>query len=152
MYALLCERVYNCHLDNHTENMVTEVLSRNGRLFRFRYIPVLGARHISPSLRLFVPNSLTVYHRSFFSEGSARDIFLWLGIFCLSAVPTNTAAPSLSAIVPSATLIRSSLALSVVGGRCFYLTCYRSTRRSFFRFGGGRPLHKVKFLLFRDAA
>jgi hypothetical protein len=39
-----------------------------------------ASRHIAPSLRLFVPNSLTVYHRFFSSEGSAHDI-LWLGIF-----------------------------------------------------------------------
>jgi hypothetical protein len=37
MYALLCERVYSCHLDNDTENLVTEPLSRNGRQLRLRY-------------------------------------------------------------------------------------------------------------------
>jgi hypothetical protein len=42
MYALLCERVYNCHLDNDTENLVTEPLSRNGRLLRFRYNPIFS--------------------------------------------------------------------------------------------------------------
>jgi hypothetical protein len=37
MYALLCERVYNCHLDSDKENLVTEPLPRNGRPLRFRY-------------------------------------------------------------------------------------------------------------------
>jgi hypothetical protein len=31
MYAVLCERVYNCHLHNDKENLVTEPLSSNGR-------------------------------------------------------------------------------------------------------------------------
>jgi hypothetical protein len=39
MYVLLCEHVYNCHLDNNTEKLVTEPLSRNGRPPRFRYNP-----------------------------------------------------------------------------------------------------------------
>jgi hypothetical protein len=30
--------------------------------------------HTAPSLRLFIPNSLTVYHRSFPSEGCARNV------------------------------------------------------------------------------
>jgi hypothetical protein len=42
MYALLCERVYNCHLDNDTERLVTEPLYRNGRLLRFRYNPAFS--------------------------------------------------------------------------------------------------------------
>jgi hypothetical protein len=77
---------------------------------------------------------------------------LWLGIFFLSAVPTTTTAPSSRTLVLSGTLIQSSLSLSVVGGRCFYNTSSRSTRRFFFRFGGGRPLHKVQSLIFCDAA
>jgi hypothetical protein len=44
MYELLCERVYNCYLDNDTENLVTEPLFRNGRLLRFRYNPVFRSR------------------------------------------------------------------------------------------------------------
>jgi hypothetical protein len=64
-----------------------------------------AAHHIASSLRLFVPNSLMVYHRSFSPEGSARDIFLWLGIFSLCTVPTTTTAPSLCALVLSSILI-----------------------------------------------
>jgi hypothetical protein len=37
IYALLCERIYSCHLDNDTENLVTEPLSRNGRSLWFWY-------------------------------------------------------------------------------------------------------------------
>jgi hypothetical protein len=37
--------------------------------------------HIVPSLRLFIPNSLVVYRRSFFFfKVSACGIFLWLGL------------------------------------------------------------------------
>jgi hypothetical protein len=35
MSALSCEHV--CHPDNDTGNLVTELLSSNGRLLRFRY-------------------------------------------------------------------------------------------------------------------
>jgi hypothetical protein len=39
-----------------------------------------NTRYTAPSLRLFVPNSLTVHHCAFASEGSARDVtFLWHG-------------------------------------------------------------------------
>jgi hypothetical protein len=54
-----------------TKHAFGEPLSSNG-LFR----------HIASSLRLFIPNSLLVYHRSFFSEGSARYVFLWLSFSC----------------------------------------------------------------------
>jgi hypothetical protein len=63
--------------------------------------------HIVPSLMLFVQNSLPVYHRSFFSEVSARDVFLWLDFFnCGDFSPTAPTAPSLRALVPSGSLIR----------------------------------------------
>jgi hypothetical protein len=42
--------------------------------------------HIAPSLGLFVPNNLSMFHHSFFSEVPAHDVFLWLGFF--SAVTT----------------------------------------------------------------
>jgi hypothetical protein len=58
--------------------------------------------YIAPSLRLFVPNSLTVYHRSFFPEGSAPDVFLWFGLlFCGDYIPTAPTAPFLRVLVPS---------------------------------------------------
>jgi hypothetical protein len=41
IYALSRERVYNCHLDNDTGNLVTEQLSSNGRPLRFRYSDTL---------------------------------------------------------------------------------------------------------------
>jgi hypothetical protein len=79
MYALSRERV--CHQENDTGNLVTEPLSSNGRLLWFQFSGFQAARHIAPSLALFVPNSLTVYYLFFSPEGSARDIFVWLGIF-----------------------------------------------------------------------
>jgi hypothetical protein len=125
MYALLCERVYNCHLDNGKENLVTEPLSRNGRPLRFRYNPVLAARHIAPSLRLFVPNSLKVYHRSFSSEGCACNVFFFFLTRCfllffffrievttLQLLPPPPPYVRLSRAAPD---IKSYLSLSVVG-------------------------------------
>jgi hypothetical protein len=50
MYALLRERVYNCHPDNDTGNLVTEPLSNNGRPLRFRYNPAFR-RYAIVSLR-----------------------------------------------------------------------------------------------------
>jgi hypothetical protein len=35
-----------------------------------------------------------------------------------------------------------------MGARCFYITGSSSALCSFFRFGGGRPLHSVQFLFF----
>jgi hypothetical protein len=70
--------------------------------------------HTAPSLRLFVSNSLTVYHRSLLSELPARDVTS-LGcsgfppFFRGVRSPTTTTAPSLRALVPSGTLIRLSL-------------------------------------------
>jgi hypothetical protein len=57
-------------------NMLTEPLPSNGHI-----------HHIAPSSRLFVPNSLSGYHRSFFSEVSACDD-LRLGVFCGDYSPT----------------------------------------------------------------
>jgi hypothetical protein len=55
--------------------------------FVSRSLPSNGSMwHIAPSLRLFVPNSLQVYHHFFFSEGCVCDVCdrsclpsLWLG-------------------------------------------------------------------------
>jgi hypothetical protein len=76
-------------------NMLTEPLPISGHI-----------RHIVPSLRLLVPNSLSVCHRSFFSVVSARDVFLWLGFSCCDYSPAATSAPSLRTFVPSGSLIR----------------------------------------------
>jgi hypothetical protein len=44
--------VLNCHLDNDTGNLVTEPLSRNGRLLRFRYNPAFSGtpKYIIPEV------------------------------------------------------------------------------------------------------
>jgi hypothetical protein len=54
---------------------------------------------------LFVPNNLSVYYRSFFSEVSAGDVFLWLGFSCGDYSQTATISPSLRALVPSGSLV-----------------------------------------------
>jgi hypothetical protein len=54
--------------------------------------------HTTPSLRLFVPNSLTVYHHSFISGGCAFNVFLQVVIsvsLCSGCSLTATTAPSL---------------------------------------------------------
>jgi hypothetical protein len=73
-----------------------------------RWLVMDAACHNAPSLRLFVPNSLTVYHRSLLSEVPARDvIFLGCSGFYFFSYgvhsPTNITAPSLRGLVPSDT-------------------------------------------------
>jgi hypothetical protein len=60
---------------DHIENTVSLLL------FRFVYRAVAQQRvnqirYIAPSLRLFVPNSLTVHHLTFLSGGCAFNVFL----------------------------------------------------------------------------
>jgi hypothetical protein len=43
------------------------------RCLAMDYLVFQASCHTAPSLRLFVPNSLLVYHRSFFSKVFARD-------------------------------------------------------------------------------
>jgi hypothetical protein len=76
-------------------NMTTKLPLSNG-LFH----------HIVLPLRLIVPNSLSVYHCSFFSEVSARDGFLWFGLSRIDHSPTTTTTPSLRPLVPSNSLKR----------------------------------------------
>jgi hypothetical protein len=70
-------------------------------------------RHSTPSLRLFVPNSLRVHHFSFllrFLIVTSLSLIVsgFFSFFLLYDVhsPTTTTAPSLRALVPSGTLIR----------------------------------------------
>jgi hypothetical protein len=72
LYALLCERVYNCHLDNDTENLVTEPLSSNGRPLRFRYNPVFSGM---PQYTHFAFRSKGVFYVSYDSHNNS-DHFL----------------------------------------------------------------------------
>jgi hypothetical protein len=120
-----------------------------------------AARLIAPSLRLFVSNSLTVYQRSFSSEGSARDI-LCLGNFSFRGANHYYSSllmcarpewhPDTVRSIPSALLFFFLyLSLSIVGGHFFYITGSRSTRRFFLRFGGGRPLRNVQHFILRIA-
>jgi hypothetical protein len=43
------------------------------------------------------------------------------------------------------------LSLFSSGGWCLYITSSHSTCSFFFHFGGGQPLHNVRFLIFRNA-
>jgi hypothetical protein len=82
-------------------------LHSNSRLSWLHYSGFQASWHIAPFLMLFVPNSLLAYHCSFFPVGSARDVFLWVGLSCRGDYSsTVTTAPSLSALVPSVSLIR----------------------------------------------
>jgi hypothetical protein len=79
-------------------NVFTYLFPRNGPIY-----------HITP-LRLFVPNSLTVYHHFLFSEGYACGFFLWLGVSPPPTgsdhSPTATTTHPLSALISSGTLLR----------------------------------------------
>jgi hypothetical protein len=72
---------------------------------RLHYCGFQESCHIAPSLRLFVSNSPTEYHLSFFPKVSALDVFLWLVSFCCGGY-SPTATTSLSALVPSGSLLR----------------------------------------------
>jgi hypothetical protein len=60
-------------------------------------------RHIAPFLRLFVPNSLTVYHP--FEDCLSAFSALWIGVPCGGHFSTAITAPFLSALVPSSSLV-----------------------------------------------
>jgi hypothetical protein len=107
---------FNYHSDD-TRNLVTELLSSNGRLLWFQYSGFQAARrHIAPSLRLFILNSLMVYHHSFSSEGSARDIFLWLGFFFARYQPIPLLPPYVPSSRASPDTVLSILSIVVGAG------------------------------------
>jgi hypothetical protein len=62
--------------------------------------------HIAPSLSLFALNSLSMYHRSFFSKGSVCEVFLWLSPSCSDCSPSITTTPTLRELIPSDSPIR----------------------------------------------
>jgi hypothetical protein len=59
----------------------------------------------APFLRLLVLNSLQTYPFSFLKI-PARGVFLWVVLSCGDHSPTATTAPSLSALVPSGSLLK----------------------------------------------
>jgi hypothetical protein len=101
-----------------------------------------AARHIAPSLRLFVPNSLTVCHPF---EGCLSMVSsLWIGVPCGGHSSTAITAPFSKYARPEQLHGKSQsvpkyLVICSCGDRCFYITVSCSVRGSFFRFGGGRP-------------
>jgi hypothetical protein len=127
-------------------------------LFRFQALC-----HTAPSLRLFVPNNLTVYHGSLSSEGCACNVFfffLFLGlVFPLVVYFSPRVALSLSNHCHRSLLtctrpkwhpIKSCLLLLsvAVGSVLLHSRFVLSVQLFFFfRFGGGRPLHKVQSLI-----
>jgi hypothetical protein len=79
-------------------------------LFTQSFISSQSLRHIATSLRLFIPNSLQVYHHFFSSEGCACDICAWSQIPPRGSVfhgvcsPTGPTTPSLSPLVLNGSL------------------------------------------------
>jgi hypothetical protein len=59
MYALLCECVYNCNLDNHIENLITEPLSRKWTVALIRIFQLSAACHNMKSTSLEVTSLCT---------------------------------------------------------------------------------------------
>jgi hypothetical protein len=81
--------------------------------------------HIVPSLRLFIANTLTVYHRSFFFWGLCSwHLLVAQGFSFLFTLSTTTIAPSLCALIPSGTLINFCQFLPHC--RCFVLFIFFS--------------------------
>jgi hypothetical protein len=144
---VLLLRAYAC------AGMFTESLPSNGY-----------TRHIAPSLRIFIPNSLQAYRHFFFSEGCACDVcvigltFLPVArMFAVFTLPTAPAAPSLRPLVPSGSLLRyhsvqvyhhhpvfptGGAKLPIVAGTPTF-SALTPCAVCFFRSGGGRPLHNV---------
>jgi hypothetical protein len=88
------------------QRCVQQAVASNRHLFLLDYFGFQPPRHIAPSLRLFVWNSLLVYHCSFFSKVSVLVICLWLGLSRGDYSPTTTTTPSLRAHVLSDSLLR----------------------------------------------
>jgi hypothetical protein len=86
--------LWSCYVAMAVVTFVSSSLPSNGSMW-----------HVAPSLRLFVLNSLQVYHHFFFSEGCACDICNWspLPWFLCDCSP---AAPSSRLPVLSGSLIR----------------------------------------------
>jgi hypothetical protein len=75
-----CENKFlpnHCLANNHIRFCYYFVFRK---YFPSRYLVNDHIRLIASCLRRLVPKGLTVYHRSVFSEGSARDVFLWLAL------------------------------------------------------------------------
>jgi hypothetical protein len=151
MYALPRERV--CLPGSDTGNVVIQPLSSNGRWW-------LGNAsnshvgcdvslrswfdcHIASSLRLFVPNNLTVYQRSLLSKVPTLDA-TFLSCSCCFLPRCSPRRQSLPPLPP---FVRSSRATiwsgpvnslnvvvlfsfsNIVVGQCFYINGSRSNRR-----------------------
>jgi hypothetical protein len=112
-------------------------------LFRFQ-----AFRHTAPSLRLFVPNSLRVYHRLFSSEGCACNVFLflslvrrflllvsfWVAVITLQPLPLLPPYVRSSRAAPDKVVLILSV---VVGAGASTLPAPPLCAGFFFRFGGG---------------
>jgi hypothetical protein len=128
-----------------------------------------NTRHTAPSLRLFVPNSLTMHRRSLSSEGCVvTSLSCRCSGFRVVHFPTATSAPSLRPARPEQlrvgipvsscshhhSEVSSSFLLILshsLHGEPGASTLPAPASGPFFRFGGGRPLHKFQRFTFRDA-
>jgi hypothetical protein len=115
-------------------------------------------RHTDPSLRLLVPNSLTVHPRSF-----SLKAVLAAPSFC----PATPCSEYSQAVTSSAPFLGLFVSNNSMVQRCITFTLHLHSllihpgeagvstlpvtppllEVSFFRFGGGRPLRKVQFLI-----
>jgi hypothetical protein len=97
------------------------ITSRIGRL-----------RHTAPSLRLFVPNGLTVCHLSFLPwDVLATSV---IGVSSGDHSPTATSAPSLDQLVPSSSLISYQQVRVITVIQKIFLSVTHTMMQSFLRF------------------
>jgi hypothetical protein len=94
--------------------VISEPFLSNGHLLLLHHSGFQPSCHNALSLRIFVPSSLTVYHRSFFSEYSVRDVNLWLGLSRGDHSPTATKAPTLRELFPIDSLISQSRCITII--------------------------------------
>jgi hypothetical protein len=87
----------------------------------FQQLPHGGLRHTAPSLRLFVPNSLTVSRHSFLLRALLATFVAGV-LFRGDHSPTATSAPSLDQLVPSDPLISYQQARVIIVIQNFLLS------------------------------
>jgi hypothetical protein len=102
-------------------------------------------RHTVPSLRLFVPNSLTVDHRFFSSEGCSCNVFFLLVFAVITLQPQPLFPPYVRS--SQATPDKVLLILSIVVGAGASTSPAPPLCSVFFFFGGGQHLQKAQSLI-----
>jgi hypothetical protein len=136
---------------------VCDITSRVRRVPATPHLLLRHPCHTAPFLRLFVLNSLTV-HSCSFSLKAVLAASSFCPATCSDYSPAVTSsAPFLGLFVPNNSMVQHRITFtlhihaspihSLWGGQCFCVTGSSNTCRfSFFRFGGGPPLHSVQSL------